>query len=380
MKNAEHTIQMENDKTGLLFPSLASGNNGDNENAHFLLVVQGSEQGRALELNQQPLTIGRQIDNELCLHDPCVSKQHCEITLDHDLVWVTDLNSTNGTFLNEQRIAGKVAWPEGGLLRVGGHVLKHEYHHKQSMEESATLAADFKKAGAYVQSLLPMPIMAGPVRVDWCFVPSAMLGGDSLGYYWLDSERFVFYLVDVCGHGIGPAMHAVSVLNVLRHRYLSGVDFGEPSEVLGKLNAVLPMEEHADMFFSIWYGVYRISNRLLTFASGGHPPAILLAPDSLAARDLNTPGLFVGVMPAGEYAQQSLKLAPGSTLCVFSDGVYEITQADGNEWSLEELRALLAAQAGSATLSAHSVYRKVLSLARNGKIGDDFSLMILCFP
>ena len=66
----------------------------------------------------------------------------------------------------------------------------------------------------YVLSLLPAPISSGPVHVDWHFQPSAQLGGDAFGYYWLDPGTFIFYLMDVSGHGVGPAMHSVTVMNV----------------------------------------------------------------------------------------------------------------------------------------------------------------------
>jgi serine phosphatase RsbU (regulator of sigma subunit) len=380
MNNPINTIPMDNDKTGIFLVGSLLQKPGEGENAHYLLVVQGSERGRTLELGEHPVTVGRHPDSDLCLVDPCVSKQHCTIRLLQNRVWVTDLNSTNGTFLGEDKVPNTALWPEGVLLRVGSHALKHEYRHKATVEESEHLAADIKKACAYVQSLLPAPLAEGPVRVDWHFVPSAMLGGDSFGYHWLDPDRLVFYLIDVCGHGVGPAMHAVSTLNILRRRSLTGVDFGRPAEVLGALNTALSMEEHGDMFFSIWYGIYRLSDRSLSFASGGHPPAVLLAPDGRAARDLHTPGLFLGVIAGEGYQQASLTLEPGCALCVFSDGAFEIALTNGDEWSHAGFRDLLAEQAKAGNLTAAGMYRKVSELACDGKIDDDFSLMILRFP
>ncbi|BBL73741.1 SpoIIE family protein phosphatase [Methylomagnum ishizawai] len=378
MNDTEHTTPMDEDKTGFFAPGPSIRKDGDDGNAHYLLVIAGSERGQTVELGEQPLTIGRHSDNALRLPDHCVSKQHCRVSLQHPLVWVEDLGSTNGTFIDERKIAGQTLWPVDGLLRIGNHVLKHEYRHKPSMRESETLAADLQKASEYVQSLLPPPLGQGPVRVDWCFVPSAVLGGDGLGYGWLDADRFAFYLVDVCGHGVGPAMHAVSVLNVLRHKSLANVDFGQPAQVLNGLNAALGMEQHGEMFFSIWYGVYRVSTRHLVFASGGHPPALLLSPGRDAARDLTTGGLFVGVLPTGDFQQQELALPPASTLWVYSDGVFEISLPDGGEWSLGEFRALATGQPDP--VPAQAVYREIAALARQGRISDDFSLMILRFP
>ena len=92
------------------------------------------------------------------------------------------------------------------------------------VEHRRHLADELAKAAAYVQSLLPKP-QAGPIHTDWVFVPSAALGGDAFGYHWLDDDHFALYLLDVCGHGIGAALHSVSVLNVLRAQTLPATDF-----------------------------------------------------------------------------------------------------------------------------------------------------------
>ena len=138
------------------------------------------------------------------------------------------------------------------------------------------LNSELAEAADYVKFLLPQPITEGPVMADWRFVPSTTLGGDSLGYHWLDEDSLAIYLIDVCGHGVGAALHSVSVLNVLRSRNLPNVDFRRPEQVLASLNAVFPMDNHRDMYFTMWYGVYKPSSRLLTYASGGHPPALLI--------------------------------------------------------------------------------------------------------
>src|SRR5262245_27461400 len=77
------------------------------------------------------------------------------------------------------------------------------------------LAAEMDAGAKYVASLLPAPIEV-PVRIDWRFVPSAELGGDSLGYFALDENRFAVYMLDVTGHGLASALLGVTVSSVLR--------------------------------------------------------------------------------------------------------------------------------------------------------------------
>ena len=138
------------------------------------------------------------------------------------------------------------------------------------------IASEMSEAADYVRSLLPPP-HEGSIRTAWRFIPSQQLGGDAFGYDWLDDENFAMYLLDVCGHGVGAALLSISVMNVLRSNSLPGVDMREPSAVLAALNERFPMENHNNMYFTMWYGVYNKKQRRLAYASGGHPPAVLVA-------------------------------------------------------------------------------------------------------
>src|SRR5205807_290340 len=129
----------------------------------------------------------------------------------------------NGTFVDAARINGATILKDGSTLRLGGQVIKYERRSKSDIKKAEELERDIRKATDYVSSLLPPPMAEGSVRAQWRFVPSAQLGGDAFGYYWLDARTFVFYLVDVSGHGAGAAMHSVTVLNVLRQRALPHV-------------------------------------------------------------------------------------------------------------------------------------------------------------
>lgn len=184
------------------------------------------------------------------------------------------------------------------------------------------------KAADYVRSLLPARL-SGEVETDWCFHPCEQLGGDAFGYHWIDADHFAVYLLDVCGHGVGAALLSVSVLNALRVQTLPGVDFRDPAAVLMGLNRTFRMDNQNNLFFSAWYGVYHRSKRELTYASGGHPPAILIGPPvqepaSIAA--LRTEAPAIGCLDEMVYRSAVHLVTLGSRLLVFSDGVFEIFQ------------------------------------------------------
>jgi sigma-B regulation protein RsbU (phosphoserine phosphatase) len=138
-------------------------------------------------------------------------------------------------------------------------------------EAYEALTADLAQAAEYVMSLLPKPVADGSVTTEWRFIPCAQLGGDSLGYHWIDPENFAIYLLDVTGHGVGAALFSVSALEAIRTHSLPGVDFRVPEDVLRAMNQFFPMQQHNDLFLTCWYGVYHLPDRRLRYASGGHP-------------------------------------------------------------------------------------------------------------
>lgn len=346
---------------------------------HYLVVLEGTTRGKRLEIGAEPITIGRGSQQTLVCDDRDISRLHARVALVNGAVVAEDL-STNGTFVDEERISGAVTLKEGARIRLGGQVIKYERRSRLDVKKAQELERDIRKASDYVLSLLPAPIASGPVCAEWCFVPSAQLGGDAFGYYWLDPGTFVFYLVDVSGHGAGSAMHSVSVLNVLRQRALPSVDFTNPSEVLASLNSRFTTDQHNGLYFTMWYGVYRTEGRVLSYGTAGHGPAILVPSDKRETQPLGMSAVMIGMLPDQTYEVQHTTVPLGSTLFLFSDGAYEIEAKNEGRWDLENFLPLLMAPAVPGTTEPNRVYQAVKQAAKSGPLDDDFSLVALTFP
>ena len=353
---------------------------GADEVGHYLVMIEGGEPGRRILLGATPLTVGRDPSRDLVLVDSDVSRFHVEVALWQGQVVVTDRNSTNGTFVDGTRIGCATVLHEGGLLQVGSHVLRLERRSKLEVHQSQEMARDLDKAKQYVRSLLPEPLTEGPVLTDWYFQPSAQLGGDAFGYDFIDSNTLVMYLVDVSGHGVGAAMHSVSVLNVLRQRALPGTDVRQPAEVLAGLNSMFQMDRHDGMFFTIWYGVYDIARRCLRYGSAGHHPGYLYSPGRPDPVPLKTPGLMIGAVPASKYSSGEIIVEAGSCLYLFSDGVFEIVTHEQQQWRIGDFLPLLKPASQVGPLESVRLYWAVRSEARPGPLDDDFSLLLVTFP
>jgi len=105
-----------------------------------LVILTQSLSGRAHELNVDRTTIGRVEDNMFQIAEPSVSSHHCEVLLRGNEVVIKDLNSTNGTFINDEPITEKVLKP-GQTLRLGQIELKLETGAAASAPASAPAAS-----------------------------------------------------------------------------------------------------------------------------------------------------------------------------------------------------------------------------------------------
>jgi hypothetical protein len=88
-----------------------------------LVIRQGPGAGQATEVQQPVLTIGRSKDNDLQVDDPQISRHHARL-LQQGMVYVLeDLGSTNGTFVNNQRLSAPATIQPGDMIRLGNNVL-----------------------------------------------------------------------------------------------------------------------------------------------------------------------------------------------------------------------------------------------------------------
>ena len=247
-------------------------------------------------------------------------------------------------------------------------------------QTQARLEEELNDASRYIMSSIPERRRGGEYpRTDWLLVSSTELGGDSFGYHDIDDDHFAIYLLDVCGHGVGAALLSVTVINVLRASALPQADFRDPPAVLAALNDAFPMERQNDMFFTIWYGVYRRSTRMLSFSTAGHPPAIHLrdaTDDSVTATLLCDDGsMAIGAFPGVRYGCESILIEPGDRLLVLSDGTYEV---DGPQRMLS-LRELVEFVRRKNKDKPTKILNWVRAFRGDGSLPDDFSLLRVAF-
>lgn len=261
------------------------------------------------------------------------------------------------------------------------HLLERNEAYRQLEASQKQLAEEIDRAAQYVRSLLPEPVH-GDVHADWRFIPSTELGGDVFGYHWLDPDHLALFLLDVCGHGVGAALLAVSARNVLSAQSLPATDFRDPGKVLRGLNEAFPMEKHNSQYFTIWYGVYERSSRKLRHAGGGHPAGLLFTgadSRSVQLQQLECEGPPVGICAEYEFITQTCDLDAYACLFLYSDGAFEVAGPDGSMWTYEEFVQFMQAIPQDDPAPLDRLLEHVRSLRQSPHLADDCSIVRVRF-
>jgi sigma-B regulation protein RsbU (phosphoserine phosphatase) len=234
-------------------------------------------------------------------------------------------------------------------------------------ESEAHMKSEINRAASYVRSLLDPPL-DGEVKVDWRFVPCESLGGDVFGYHWIDEDHLAMYVLDVSGHGVGPALMGVSAMNLIRSGSLEKEQVLDPTRVLQALNSAFQMTRHDGMYFTVWYGVYDRRTRTLRWSGGGHPPSFLMRGGSL--HRLASTTYMACISDPYDAPTESISIEPGDRLYLYSDGVYELQTKSDGIWGLDKFEALLSATPAEGVLDAVVTQTRQIVLEGRGIAPD----------
>lgn len=237
------------------------------------------------------------------------------------------------------------------------------------------MTSELHSAAMYVASILPSRL-DGAVEVRSIYLPSQEVGGDCFDYNWIDDDHLMVYLIDVSGHGIAPALLSISVHNMLRSHSIDRATLLDPALLLSALNDRFQMDRQGGNYFTAWYGVYELSTRTLRYASAGHPPALAFRRGTATPTSLGTAGVPVGMFEGSGFDSESYVVPADSTILIYSDGTFELTDGDGNTWGRGDFTALAQAQFECAGLDLDVLTGSLLQKA-GGAFEDDCSMVLL---
>lgn len=192
------------------------------------------------------------------------------------------------------------------------------------------------------------------------------VGGDYYDFLPLGPDKLALALGDVSGKGISAALLMASLQAMLRSQApLRGMAV---DALVTDINRLMNASTDGSKYATFFLGVYDDANRAFTYVNAGHNPPLLLrrigtAPEALPAAPpdsqppahalqplphhlettlLDAGGLAVGMLPDSAYRQETIQLQPGDLLVMYTDGVTEAQNAQGDEFGENRLLALVA--------------------------------------
>ena len=236
----------------------------------------------------------------------------------------------------------------------------------------AVLDEELKTAYAIQSRLLPasLPrsdayVFAGSNR------PCKTVSGDYYDVVVRPDGRIYFVIADVSGKGITAALVMSSVATAFN---IFTRNDPKPSELLREINATLAPKTSPTKFVTAVAGVLDPASGTIEFANAGHVPPLVVARDGVHA--LRMTDIVVGFNPQARYRDQSIVLAPGDSLVLFTDGVTEAENAKEEQLGLDPILALLGDLHGEeAARLLDAIDTHVNEYIGDAPAGDDVTML-----
>lgn len=193
-----------------------------------------------------------------------------------------------------------------------------------AIDTASLYGKEHRVASVLQASILPeqLPEVAGLETASFYLPsgPEAEIGGDYYDMFTTRDGRIVLAIGDVCGKGVAAATKTSTVKYTLRG--LVGAGFG-PAEALGELNRQVAATGDPADIVTMWVGVLDMASGELTYADGGHPPALLLRSGTRAIERLDATGPLLGAVAHVAYGERVVEMGQGDLLLLYTDGVTE---------------------------------------------------------
>lgn len=258
----------------------------------------------------------------------------------------------------------------------------------QSARVTEELSRDMLLATEFQQALLNRPYpevpavhIDGRLRLEFHhrYNPALAIGGDFFEFMPIGNDCAGIFVADVMGHGVRSAL-ITAILRALISEL--GPLARNSAHFLKELN-----HEFADIltamptpiFASAFYMVADTTSRIATYACAGHPPPFQLHRDRARVTRLANPqprGAALGLLRHETYAGETVRLLDGHTFIFFTDGVYECSNPEGEEYGLVRMEKVLQANIYKTTTEIlNALMESITNFVRGEPLADDLCLL-----
>jgi PAS domain S-box-containing protein len=244
----------------------------------------------------------------------------------------------------------------------------------ETFRDVTPMLVDLQRAQKIQQHILGQT-PPGDQRVSFTayMVPMDIVGGDYYAIRPLDGDRYGFMAADMEGHGAAAALYTMH-LNLLWDRFHSLL--ARPPQFAEAVNNELVKVFGGDVSFAAAVcGVIDASNGMLTLTAAGGPAPLIIRSGG-AIEKITLSGLPLGVLEGASYSEEDLRLEKGDSMLLFSDGAFEIHNAQGELLGVDGLAGLLRDLDYPRTpLSLPALEERLLKFSNAIRMPDDVTII-----
>jgi len=252
--------------------------------------------------------------------------------------------------------------------------IENAHLYRETMEK-AKLEQEMRIAAEIQQALLPkMARDAAYFTAAAASLPCRSIGGDFYDYVDLPEGALGFVLGDVAGKGPPAALLSAMMQGMFAAQAARSEP---PSLTISRVNLALYRRGIESRFVTLMYGALEPGGQL-TYCNAGHNPPLVISAAGDNVRRLECGGPIVGLFEGAAYEEETVTLAPGDWLIVFSDGVSEALSADGEEYGDERIVSCVQQNASATPRQLlEALFADVDAFARGAAQSDDITAMVL---
>jgi len=273
---------------------------------------------------------------------------------------------------------------EVGALTRGFQVMQDSLkdHIRKLMETTAAterMESELKIAHDIQMSILPKKFPPFPSRSEFdlyaLIAPAKEVGGDLYDFFQLNDDLLCFVVGDVSGKGVPAALFMAVTKTLIK---AVAEEDASPDAILSHVNRELAAENDACMFVTLFCGVFDMKSGEIRYANAGHNPPLVIRKDGTVKWLPRSGSPVAGAMPGVQYERQELRLAPGESLYLYTDGVTEAMNPAGEQYSGARLEKTLSELSdGDVTDIIHKVTDSVHHFADGAPQSDDITMMMI---
>lgn len=240
----------------------------------------------------------------------------------------------------------------------------------------STLEYELSLATKIQRSILPEIIKGNKdFEIGATMLPARQVSGDFYDFFLIDADRLGIAIGDVSGKGIPAALFMAVSRTLLRATALHG---NTPRDCLEHVNRVLLKQSDGEVFLTLLYGILNLKTGEFEFSAGGQPPPCLVSATG-KGRFLREPrGMMLGMLDEAAYESAKAQIEPGGLLVLYTDGVTEAENAQGEFFNEQRLRQVLEMAHGRTAGEAATMIVDALTLFSVGaEQMDDVTILAL---